>query len=253
MKKSEAIRWGHDKPEATAADLERFGDLYRAWNHHHLGHATVLWGDSEQGEWAAQALIHTILCEGDTPMASCRACRSPLAHHPDFVEVRPDGRHIKLAQIHALDERLDLCPLWSRQRVIWIAEADSLTVEAQNALLKGLEEPRVATLWVLTTRYPDRLLTTVRSRCQVFRVSCLVGPSSEPVQRPEFGISDALESDLRIGALWARQRFLDTGEGQWLTFWEACIEGSGGLEANANRDLLREHMQRLGQVLDGRR
>ena len=56
-------------------------------------------------------------------------------------------------------------PFEGRRRVVIIRDAETLEVAAQNALLKSLEEPPPATMFVLTTALPSVLLPTVRSRC----------------------------------------------------------------------------------------
>jgi DNA polymerase-3 subunit delta' len=66
-------------------------------------------------------------------------------------------------------ERTAFRPFEGKRRVVMIREADALTEESQNALLKSLEEPSPATMFVLTTAVPGALLPTVRSRCMRLR------------------------------------------------------------------------------------
>ncbi len=76
---------------------------------------------------------------------------------------------ILISQIHDLVKQLSVTS--SRPRVVWIEEADKLTVPAQNALLKLLEEPPSNTRLLLTAGNPHSLLATIRSRCQVVTLS----------------------------------------------------------------------------------
>src|ERR687887_276355 len=72
------------------------------------------------------------------------------------------------SRINAI-ERTAYRPFEGRHRVVIIDDADTVNVEAQNALLKTLEEPPAASTFVLVTSRPDVLLPTVISRCQRLR------------------------------------------------------------------------------------
>ena len=85
--------------------------------------------------------------------------------HVDVVTLEPDeaGR-IKIDAVRDVLARCGFRPFEGRRRAVLIRDADALTDEAQNALLKSLEEPPPATMFVLTSAAPDALLRTVRSR-----------------------------------------------------------------------------------------
>jgi len=76
---------------------------------------------------------------------------------------------IKIDQVRDAIERAAYRPFEGRRRVVIIDDADALNAEAQNALLKTLEEPPNASTFVLVTSRPDMLLPTVLSRCQRLR------------------------------------------------------------------------------------
>ena len=78
---------------------------------------------------------------------------------------------ILIEQIRLLRERFNLRIWEGRMRVGIILDADDMNASAANALLKTLEEPFPRTLLVLTTSAPDRMLSTIRSRCQEILVS----------------------------------------------------------------------------------
>ena len=69
-------------------------------------------------------------------------------------------------RVRSLQKGLNLKPLEANRKICLIEEAESMTLGAANALLKTLEEPRGDTLLILLTAYPNRLLETIRSRCQ---------------------------------------------------------------------------------------
>ncbi len=89
--------------------------------------------------------------------------------HPDYVEVSPDGRFIKIDQIRSVQALTRFKPYEAAARVVVIDHADMMRVEGANALLKTLEEPSGNTHFVLLTSRPHLLLQTIRSRCQPIR------------------------------------------------------------------------------------
>jgi DNA polymerase-3 subunit delta' len=118
---------------------------------------------------------------------------------------RTPSRDIVVAQIRDLvDHRLSLRLFEGRRRVIVIDPADAMNVQAQNALLKTLEEPPEDTLLVLVSATPDELLPTIRSRC--LRVP--FGPL------PPALVEEILLAELRAGGEGGRRRAASTdGEG----------------------------------------
>lgn len=101
----------------------------------------------------------------------CAACRRiARGVHPDVLLVGPgDSGAIKIEQVRDVIDRSNYRPFEGRRRVVIIDEADALVVPAQNALLKTLEEPPSASVFVLVTSRPDMLLPTVLSRCPQLR------------------------------------------------------------------------------------
>jgi DNA polymerase-3 subunit delta' len=108
---------------------------------------------------------------GEDACGVCAACtRIARNVHADVLIVEPgDTGAIKVDQIRDAIDRTGFRPFEGRKRVVIIDDADATLVEAQNALLKTLEEPPTASMFVLVTSRPDILLPTVRSRCQRLR------------------------------------------------------------------------------------
>ena len=127
----------------------------------------------------AVALAETVNClqpvtTPDLPRDSCGECAScrriVRGVHPDVILVEPgDLGEIKIDQIRDVILRAGYRPFEGRRRVVVIDEADAMRTETQNALLKILEEPPPASVFVLISSMPDALLPTVVSRSHRLR------------------------------------------------------------------------------------
>jgi DNA polymerase III subunit delta' len=127
---------------------------------------------------AALALAQLLNCQGpsvsaDPPDAcgECAPCRRiARGVHADILLIEPgDTGAIKIERIREAIDRSAYRPFEGRRRVVIVDDADAMVVDAQNALLKTLEEPPPSSVFALVTSRPDTLLVTVRSRCQRLR------------------------------------------------------------------------------------
>ncbi len=151
-----------------------------------LAQALLVHGREGVGQFEfALAFSQVVLCERPTAEGlACEACAAcnwfALGNHPDFRLLQPESlaegeeeaatdkkksTQIRIAQVRALQEFLAVGTHRAGHRVIVLHPADAMNTETQNALLKSLEEPPPATLFLLVTSRPHRLLATVRSRC----------------------------------------------------------------------------------------
>jgi DNA polymerase-3 subunit delta' len=123
----------------------------------------------------------------------CRACRRiARGVHADLVQLAPgDSGSIKVDQVRDAIDRSGYRPFEGRRRVVIVDDADALVGEAQNALLKTLEEPPAASTFILVTPRPDLLLPTVRSRCQRLRFGPLTAADIADVLIRQHGMSAA--------------------------------------------------------------
>ncbi len=145
--------------------------LSKALHSGHLPHVYLFVGPEGVGkETTALALFFKLICREGIACGKCKACRKFIRGvHPDVEIIRPSGKSIKIDQIRTLESNLHFAPLESARRLILITEADLLTREAANSLLKSLEEPPLYTLFVLLAPSPDALLPTIVSRSQIVR------------------------------------------------------------------------------------
>ena len=102
---------------------------------------------------------------------TCAACRRiARGAHPDVQMISPgESGSIKIDQVRDAIESAAYRPFEGRRRVFVIEDAETLVGPAQNALLKTLEEPRPASVFILISSMADSLLPTVRSRCSHLR------------------------------------------------------------------------------------
>ena len=118
---------------------------------------------------AARELAAILNCLDENPGGTCAHCRQLAAgNFPDFIWIdRGDKASLGIEQIRGLTSELSLRPFGAKAtRVVVIDQAHLLTLEAQNALLKLLEEPPPSTLIILVAEQLQSLLVTVRSRCR---------------------------------------------------------------------------------------
>lgn len=134
-----------------------------------VGHAFILEGDSEEG-WRklAEDFAATVQCEHRNFCGQCPSCQAyQSGNHPDIIQVTHEKKDsIGVDEIRAqLVDDMAIKPYSSPYKVYLVDEAEKLTVQAQNALLKTLEEPPVYGIILLLTTNTEMLLPTIRSRC----------------------------------------------------------------------------------------
>jgi DNA polymerase-3 subunit delta' len=142
--------------------------------------------------------------------ASCR--RIARGIHPDVIIVEPgDMGTIKIEQLRDVIDRSQYRPFEGRRRVVIIDEADAAGDDAQSALLKTLEEPPSASVFILVSSMPDALLPTVLSRCPRLRFGPLTPNEVARALVQDHGCAEqqariaAAESDGSIGRALASQ------------------------------------------------
>jgi DNA polymerase-3 subunit delta' len=136
-------------------------------------HAFLFSGPANIGKrQVARAFAQTLLCDRQEsePCQVCQSCKAYLAgNHPDFVELVPDGASMKIDQIRVLQKAAAFSPQFAQGRVFIIDQAETMTPQAQNSLLKLLEEPPPRCVFILIVSSRLSVLETIFSRCQEVR------------------------------------------------------------------------------------
>ena len=122
--------------------------------------------------------------------ASCR--RIERGVHPDVIMIEPgDTGAIKVEQVRDAIDRAGYRPFEARRRAVIVDEADAMVPAAQNALLKTLEEPPSASVFLLVSSMPDALLATVLSRCPRLRYGVLAPSEVAEALMRDHGYAEA--------------------------------------------------------------
>ena len=143
----------------------------KAIESHRISHAYILTGEEGTGRKSiANAFAMTLLCErgGTEPCMVCHSCKQALSgNHPDLIYVT----HEKPASIgvddirEQINDTIQIRPYSSYYKIYIVDEAEKMTVQAQNALLKTIEEPPSYAVIILITTNQEAFLPTILSRC----------------------------------------------------------------------------------------
>ena len=167
--------------EALVGQRRAVEPLRAAAAGHGMSHAFLFTGPPGSGRSnAAIAFAAALQCEEQPPgCGTCHSCHTILAgSHADVTVVRTDRLSIGVDEVRDLVRRSALAPVGRRWQVMIVEDADRLTEQAANALLKAIEEPTERTVWMLCAPTVEDLLPTIRSRCRLVTLST---PSAEEV------------------------------------------------------------------------
>jgi DNA polymerase-3 subunit delta' len=162
---------------------------------HGMSHSWLFTGPPGSGRSnAAVAFAAALECE-QGGCGGCHACHTVLAgSHADVQVIRTQKLSIGVDEVRDLVRKAALAPVGRRWQILIVEDADRLTDQACNALLKAIEEPTDRTVWMLCAPTVEDVLPTIRSRC---RLVTLTTPTPEDVAAflvRKDGVADALAS-----------------------------------------------------------
>jgi DNA polymerase-3 subunit delta' len=196
-----------------------------------IAHAYLLVGPRHVGKGTlAINLAQALNCDGsEVPCGECHACqRIREGKHADVISIGLDsGTEIGIDDIRGLQHSANLPPYEGKCKVFIIDEAEYLSTEAANALLKILEEPPPRVVWLLLAAEEERLLPTIISRCQRLEL--------KPV--PSERVQEVLVNSYNV----------DGDKAELLT--QLCHGRLGwALSALADSDMLEQRSQRIDRL-----
>ena len=135
-------------------------------------HSYLFWGTEGIGKkLIAKEFAKMILCTDENKY--CGECKSCIefesSNNPDFKIIEPDGNSLKIEQIREFQNKVSEKPIISNRKVYIINDSDKMTTEAQNCLLKTLEEPPEFVTIILIGSNESAFLDTIKSRCMILR------------------------------------------------------------------------------------
>lgn len=159
-------------------------NLTGAFARNRVSHFYLISGPAGSGKKTlARLLAAASVCTGDgKPCMACSHCRKVMAGtHPDYITVDdPEKKHVPVELVRNARADIFVQPNEASRKIYLFPRAQDMRPEAQNALLKILEEPPSYGVFLLVTDNAEKLLPTVRSRCTELALTAL----PENVLRP---------------------------------------------------------------------
>lgn len=162
--------------------------LQRALSRNRLHHAFLLCtSNTNRAEQLVRTFFAALNCESENGLDCCENCQScqtildDQLNYPELMIFDATQQKLGVSDVRPIEERLSHYVTQGRARAILIRGMHKLTVEAQNCLLKIVEEPPQNTYFFFITSNINGVLLTIRSRCQILRLS--PEPFSDQINR----------------------------------------------------------------------
>ena len=166
-----------------------------------IAHSYMFIGNDSIGKMLfAKEFAKAILCmEKEKPCKKCKSCiEFDTKNNPDFIILEPEGKSIKIDQIRELTRKVYEKPVVSNRKVYIINDSNNMTKEAQNSLLKTLEEPPEYVTITLIASNDNMFLPTIKSRCTKVAFNKLSDIELTNVLKREYNYLDVPEITFKI-------------------------------------------------------
>ena len=170
-------------------------------NTNNISHSYMFVGKESIGKLLfAKEFAKAILCISEEK--GCNKCKSCIEfdtnNNPDFSVLEPEGNSIKIDQIRELTKKIYEKPVVSAKKVYIINDSNYMTQEAQNGLLKTLEEPPEYVTIILVTSNENSFLPTIKSRCTKISFDKLTDIELINILKKEYNYSNISDITLKI-------------------------------------------------------
>lgn len=165
-----------------------------------LSHSYLFVGTQGIGKkLLATEFAKKILCLQKEQDNTCKSCiEFDSNNHSDFMCIEPDGNNIKIEQIRFLQKKIQEKPIIANKKVYIIDDADSMTTEAQNCLLKTLEEPPEFATIILIGTNENAFLSTIKSRCMILHFQPISPSEMREYLEKKYGLTNLTENHLTM-------------------------------------------------------
>lgn len=152
-------------------DSRQYGDIKNSFLRGRAAHAYIIEGPAGAGKRTLARLAAALfVCREKSGCLKCPACIRALNGRHSDVHIYSSSKRISAEDMRGLIETAALKPYEADYGVYIVENAHTATAEAQNCLLKTLEEPAGSSVFILLAENAGRLLPTVRSRCRLVRL-----------------------------------------------------------------------------------
>lgn len=147
----------------------------------------------------AKDFAKKLLCLDENCSNKCKSCiEFDSENHPDFTQIEPDGNSLKIEQIRELQRRIQEKPIISNKKIYIINDSDKMTKEAQNCLLKTLEEPPEFAIIILIGSNESLFLDTIKSRCIILHFDKIQNEKLKSYMQNNYGLDNIDDEVLKL-------------------------------------------------------
>ncbi len=204
----------------------------------------------------AKKFAKMILCVNENKQEcnnKCEACiKFDNNNNPDFEFIEPDGNNIKIDQIRQMNSKVMEKPIISEKKVYIINDSEKMTKEAQNSLLKTLEEPPQYVVIILICSKENDLLNTIKSRCTKIKFNDLSNEEiNEYLKLNNYGILENNFLNLSQGSIKKAIGVISSKElYEKISSLFNNIKNINKIEFIRNNEFLYKEKEKIGEILE---